>query len=79
MAAQFNLNQLHGFPLTPMISEPLTPNNRVADQASIHLYQRKVGSIIYNAVISRLDVACAAAVLSSFLANPSNAHMATAN
>jgi Reverse transcriptase (RNA-dependent DNA polymerase) len=79
VAARFNLDQFHGSPSTPMISEPLLPNEGVADQASIHLYQRKVGSIIYNAVISRPDVARAAAALSSFLANPSSAHMAAAN
>jgi hypothetical protein len=79
IAARFNLDQLHGSPSTPMTIELLTPNDEVADQAFIHLYQRKVGSIMYAAVITRPDVARTAAVLSTFLTNPSNAHMAAAN
>jgi hypothetical protein len=42
IVARFNLDQLHRSPLTPMISEPLIPNDEVADQAFIPLYQRKV-------------------------------------
>jgi hypothetical protein len=79
IAARFNLDQLNGSPSTPMTLEPLTPNNEIADQAFTHLYQRKVGSIIYAAVITRPDIARTAAILSTFLTNPSNTHMAAAN
>ncbi|MFL5692379.1 MAG: reverse transcriptase domain-containing protein [Ktedonobacteraceae bacterium] len=79
IAARFNLDQLHGSPSTPIITEPLIPNDEIADQAFTHLYQRKIGSIIYAAVITRPDVARTAAVLSTFLTNPSTVHMATAN
>lgn len=51
---------------------------RYAGQASkgtIHLYQQKVGSIIYVAIIIRADVAFAAAKLSLFMVNPSPEHM----
>ena len=79
VATRFNLDQLQGSPSTPMTSELLVPNEGVADQAFTHLYQRKVGSIIYAAVISRADTARTAAILSTFLNNPSNIHMAAAN
>lgn len=79
IAARFNLDQLHGSPSIPMTIEPLVPNNKVADQAFIHLYQRKIGSIIYAAVITRPDIARTAAILSTFLTNPSNTHMAAVN
>ena len=62
-----------------MTSKPLIPNDEVADQAFIHLYQRKVGSVIYAAVITRPDIARTTAILSTFLTNPLNAHMAAAN
>src|SRR5436305_7508979 len=65
IAARFNLDQLHGSPSTPMTSEPLIPNDEVADQAFIHLCQRKVGSIIYAAVITRPDIARRTAILST--------------
>jgi hypothetical protein len=62
-----------------MTLEQLIPNDEIADQAFTHLYQRKIGSVIYAAVISRPDIARTAAILSTFLTNPSNAHMAAAN
>lgn len=79
IAARFNLDQLNGHPTTPISPESLIPNEEIADQASTHLYQRKVGSIIYAAVITRPDIAKAATTLSTYLTNPSAAHMAAAN
>jgi hypothetical protein len=79
IAVRFNLDQLKGSPSTPMTSEFLEPNDEAANQAFTHLYQRKVGSIIYAAVITRPDIARTAATLATFLTNPSNAHMAAAN
>ena len=79
IAARFDLDQLNGSPSTPMTSEQLQPNDEVANQAFTHLYQRKIGSIIYAAVITRPDIARTAAILSTFLTNPSNAHMTAAN
>jgi len=79
IAARFNLDQLQGSPSTPISTEPLVPNEGVANQAFTHFYQRKIGSIIYAAVITRPDVARTAAILSTFLTNPSNEHMAAAN
>ncbi|RMZ74983.1 hypothetical protein DV736_g6713, partial [Chaetothyriales sp. CBS 134916] len=79
IATRFKLDQLEGSPSTPMAVEPLLPNQEQADQASIHLYQRKVGSIMYAAVITRPDIARTAALLSTFLTNPSQDHQAAAN
>ena len=46
-----------------------------ASKAFIKLYQKKVGSVIYVAIITRPDVAFIAAKLSEFMQNPSPAHM----
>ncbi|KAL3704338.1 hypothetical protein TMatcc_010029 [Talaromyces marneffei ATCC 18224] len=46
-----------------------------ASKAEIKLYQQKVGSVIYVAIITRPDVAFVAAKLSEFMQNPSPAHM----
>jgi ribonuclease HI len=51
----------------------------MADHAFIHLYQRKVDSILYAAIITRPDIAKTAARLSNFLTNPSPDHIAAAN
>ena len=59
--------------------QQLIPNEGIADQATTHLYQRKIGSILYPGVISRPDIAFTAARLSNFLTNPSPDHMAAAN
>ena len=57
----------------------LVADEDIADHATTHLYQRKIGSILYPAVITRPDIAFTAARLSSFLSNPSPDHMAAAN
>ena len=59
--------------------QQLVPNEDIADQATTHLYQRKIGSILYPGIISRPDIAFTAARLSNFLTNPSPDHIAAAN
>src|SRR5947207_145675 len=44
-----------------------------------HLYQKKVGSILYAAIITRPDVAKTVFKLSEFLQNPSSRHHAAAD
>jgi hypothetical protein len=78
IAARFNLID-DRTPATPIGTNQLVPNDNIADHATTHLYQRKIGSILYPAVISRPDIALTAAKLSSFLSNPSPDHMAAAN
>ena len=46
-----------------------------AIKAFIKLFQQKVGSIIYVAIITRPDIAFIAAKLSKFMQNPSLEHM----
>lgn len=59
---------------TPMRREELVPYAERATLASIRRYQRKVGSILYAAVITRPDVAFAASRLARFNANPGPEH-----
>ena len=78
IATRFNL-VCAGPPAVPIGTQHLVPNADMADQATIHLYQRKIGSILYPAIISRPDIALTTAKLSNFLTNPSPDHMAAAN
>ncbi|RMZ79296.1 hypothetical protein DV736_g6685, partial [Chaetothyriales sp. CBS 134916] len=79
IAVRFALDKQKGYPSTPLPIEPLESSLESADDATVHLYQRKIGSIMYAAVITRPDVAQAAAKLARFLTNPSSAHMEAAN
>jgi hypothetical protein len=66
----------------PAIPIPVTAFVRNPGQASrgfIKIYQEKVGSILYVAIMTRPDIARAAAELSKYLTNPSEAHMAGAD
>jgi Reverse transcriptase (RNA-dependent DNA polymerase) len=78
IAARFNLTTDKP-PATPIGMHQLVANEDIADHATTHLYQRKIGSALYPAVITRPDIAFTAAKLSSFLSNPSPDHMAAAN
>jgi len=78
MAARFDLTCDSAL-ATPMALQPLVPNESNDNHASTHLYQRKVGSILYAEIITRPDVARTAARLSNFLTNPSAEHMVAAN
>ena len=78
IAARFNLTTDKP-PVTPMGMHQLAANEDIADHITTHLYQRKIGSVLYPAVITRPDIAFITAKLSSFLSNPSPDHMAAAN
>ncbi|KAH7459211.1 hypothetical protein FOMA001_g20157 [Fusarium oxysporum f. sp. matthiolae] len=54
----------------PMRREELLPYEELASLASIRRYQRKTGSILYAAVITRPDVAFAASRLARHNSNP---------
>lgn len=64
---------------TPMRREELLPYEDRSSLSSIRRYQRKIGSILYAAVITRPDVAFAAARLARFNANPGPEHHAAAD
>lgn len=62
-----------------MRREELLPYEDRSSLSSIRRYQRKIGSILYAAVITRPDVAFAAARLARFNANPGPEHHAAAD
>ena len=66
-------------PSTPVPAYKLKKNKGQASKAQIKDYQRRVGSVLYTAIIIRPDVAFAASQLSRFLTNPSLDHLAAVN
>jgi hypothetical protein len=56
--------------VTPMIREELLPHDTIASPSSVNLYLRKVGTIMYAAVMTRPDIAFAASRLARFNQNP---------
>ena len=63
---------------TPMGNKELKPNPKQASRQDTYAYQRKVGSMLYAANITRLYVARTASKLSEFSRNPSPIHDAAA-
>lgn len=61
---------------TPLSTEPLVPFSGDVSPSSIHLYQQKVGSILYLSVTTRPDIAFASSKLSQFLKHPGPQHHA---
>jgi hypothetical protein len=59
---------------TPMSKEELLPHEDIASYERITKYQRKIGSLLYAAVITRPDVAFAVSRLSRFITNPGPKH-----
>jgi IS30 family transposase len=66
-------------PCTPMGVEPLIRNEEKATPQQIHLYQQKIGSLLYATTITRSDVARTANKLSEYLLNPSQKHLDAAD
>ena len=64
---------------TPMSSIELMPREDSAQAYEITRYQKKIGSILYAAVITRPDIAFAASRLSRFLTNPGPIHQEAAD
>src|SRR5262249_11137396 len=64
---------------TPLATIQLTSSDETTDNSHTHLYQRKVGSLNYAAIVTRPDIAYATSQLSRYLTNPSNTHMEQAN
>ena len=61
-----------------MAIKELKPNLEQAFKQDIYIYQRKVGSILYAANITRPDAARTVSKLSEFSRNPSPIHDAAA-
>lgn len=59
---------------TPMTRDELYKYTGTATEKSIRLYQRKIGSLLYIAVMTRPDIAFAVSKLSRFMTNPGPDH-----
>jgi hypothetical protein len=66
-------------PATPMRPQELLPYNGRATYSSITQCQRKIGSLLYAAVITRPDIAFAVSRLARFNTNPGLIHHAEAD
>jgi hypothetical protein len=74
IARKFNLDDWKT-PATPLPQIEFVKNTLQARPGEIKLYQEKVGSVLYTAIMIRPDIAYAVALLSQFLTNPSLEHM----
>ncbi|QSS48816.1 hypothetical protein I7I53_08942 [Histoplasma capsulatum var. duboisii H88] len=61
---------------TPLSSIPLAPYQGTASPEDTHYYQRRIGSCIYAAVMTRPDIAYAIGKLAIYMTNPSERHSA---
>jgi Reverse transcriptase (RNA-dependent DNA polymerase) len=66
-------------PVTPMRNKELFPYDGKATFTSINQYQKKIGSILYAAVITRPDIAFAVSRLARFNTNPGPEHHSEAD
>jgi len=57
----------------------LRPSVETASAQAVYQYQRRIGSLLYPAVITRPDIAVAGSKLSEFLTNPSSQHFGEAD
>jgi hypothetical protein len=64
---------------TLMSTDNFVPYNNTASPQAVYSYQRKMGSILYAATISRLDIARATNKLMEYMTNPSPIHHAAAD
>jgi Reverse transcriptase (RNA-dependent DNA polymerase) len=64
---------------TPMASTELLPYEGLSKLSEIRRYQRKIGSLLYAAVMTRPDIAFATSRLARFLVNPSRTHQDAAD
>jgi hypothetical protein len=79
IAITYGLHNLPRKPKTPLLTTELKPFSGKATASFTHLYQQKVGSLNYAAVISRPDIAYPASTLAKFLTNPSEEHIKAAD
>ncbi|KAJ5675305.1 uncharacterized protein N7477_005239, partial [Penicillium maclennaniae] len=64
------------FPPSPL---PAPPSDYQTPLAMIHLYQQKIGSLLYATIMTRPDAAKATQILSEHLTNPTEKHMDAAD
>src|SRR5215471_20036422 len=63
----------------PMVKTKLLLYKQRATRQAIQVYQRKIGSLLYAAVTTQVDIAFAVSRLARFLTNPSPKHHAAAD
>jgi hypothetical protein len=74
-----NLAQTKQAASTPMAKDELLPFDGLANKAETVIYLRKVGSLLYAAVITRPDIAFEVSRLARFTVNPGPEHQAAAD
>jgi hypothetical protein len=74
LAHTFKIYISDRMPQIPITTAELGKNEKQATPESVHLYQQKVGSLLYAVIITRPDIARATSKLSEFLQNPSDEH-----
>lgn len=74
IATRFNLREFRTFPTTPLPTISLAINPGQASKAEVKLYQEKISSLVYTAIMIRPEVAYADAALLKFLLKPSDAY-----
>lgn len=75
MAHKYGIDLQSSFPSIPIPATEYPKHTKQATKQEIKLYQEKVGSLLYTAVIMRADIAFAASKLSQFLTNPEPKHI----
>lgn len=79
VAARFGLDELNTRPAIPIPTGEFARRPDTATAQEIKIYQEKIGSLLYTAVMIRADVAFSASTLSRFLTNPSLEHQQAAD
>src|SRR5436853_4623692 len=79
MAKKYNITLSTKPPKTPLLSTKLVPYEGTAIAQEIYAYQQRIGSMNFNAIITRLDISKTMSKLLEFLQNPSPTHCVVAN
>ena len=79
MAKKYNITLSTKPPKTPLPSTDLVPYEGTTIAQEIYTYQQRIGSMNFNAIITRPDISKTMSKLSEFLQNPSPIHRAAAN
>src|SRR5436305_3276499 len=79
MAKKYNITLSTKPPKTPLLSIDLVPYKGTTIAQEIYAYQQRIGSINFNAIITRLDISKTMSKLLEFLQNLSPTHYVVAN
>src|SRR5205814_8853533 len=79
MAKKYNITLSTKPPKTPLPSIELVLYKGTTIAQEIYVYQQRIGSMNFNAIITRLDISKTMSKLLEFLQNPSPIHLVAAN